>query len=237
MAVELDVAPEREVVIPLVAANQGGASSSDYGTLPTSVTFSATETAKTFTFTATDDSADDDGESVRFSFGTLPGGVSEGSTDETVISITDDDAPSVVVSFAQDAYTVAEGSSVTVAVELDVAPEREVVIPLVATNQGGATSADYGTLPTSVTFSATETAKTFTFTATDDSADDDGESVRFSFGTLPTRGQRGFHRRDRHQYYRRRRAERHGELCAGCLHGGGGQQCHGGGGAGRGAGA
>ena len=119
VAVELDVAPEREVVIPLVAANQGGASSSDYGTLPTSVTFSATETAKTFTFTATDDSTDDDGESVLFTFGTLPGGVSEGSTNETVISITDDDVPSVVVSFAQDAYTVAEGSSVTVAVELD----------------------------------------------------------------------------------------------------------------------
>ena len=187
VAVELDVAPEREVVIPLVAANQGGASS-----LPTTApcppaspslpprrrrrspsrppTTAPTTTARAF----------------RFTFGTLPSGVSEGSTDETVISITDDDAPSVVVSFAQDAYTVAEGSSVTVAVELDVAPEREVVIPLVATNQGGATSADYGTLPTSVTFSATETAKTFTFTATDDSADDDGERVRFSFGTLPT---------------------------------------------------
>ena len=97
---------------------------------------------------------------------------------------------------------MAEGGTVTVAVELDVAPEREVVIPLSAANQGGASSSDYGTLPTSVTFSATETAKTFTFTATDDSADDDGESVRFSFGTLPTGVSEGS-TDDRHQYYRR----------------------------------
>ena len=110
---------------------------------------------------------------------------SAGTTRETVISITDDDVPSVVASFAQDAYTVAEGSSVTVTVELDAAPEREVIIPLVAANQDGATSADYGTLPASVTFAATDTEQTFTFTATDDSADDDGESVRLTFGTLP----------------------------------------------------
>ena len=186
VTVELDVAPERQVIIPLTATSQGGATSSDYGTLPASVTFAATDTEKTFTFTATDDSDDDDGESVKFTFGTLPTGVSEGSTNEAVISITDDDAPSVVASFGRDAYTVAEGSSVTVTVELDAAPERQVVIPLSATNQGGATSADYGTPPAGVTFAATDTEKTFTFTATDDSADDDGESVKFTFGTLPT---------------------------------------------------
>ena len=109
------------------------------------------------------------------------------SNNEATVAITDDDAPaSVTVDFAQDSYTVAEGSSVTVTVELDVAPERQVIIPLSATNQGGATSSDYGTLPASVTFAATDTEKTFTFTATDDSADDDGESVKFTFGTLPT---------------------------------------------------
>ena len=100
---------------------------------------------------------------------------------------------------------MAEGSSVTVTVELDAAPEREVVIPLVAANQGGATSADYGSLPTSVTFAATDTEKTFTFTATDDSADDDGESVKFTFGsTLPTGvSEDAFHQRGHRCHYRR----------------------------------
>ena len=70
---------------------------------------------RTFTFTATDDTTDDDGESVKFTFGsTLPTGVSEGSTNEATVAITDDDAPaSVTVNFAQAcSYTVAEGSSV-----------------------------------------------------------------------------------------------------------------------------
>ena len=41
-----------------------------------------------------------------------PTGVTVGSTDETIISITDDDVPSVTVSFEESSYTVAEGNSV-----------------------------------------------------------------------------------------------------------------------------
>ena len=185
VTVTLDDDPERQVVIPLTRTNEGGASDSDYSGVPASLTFASGDTEKTFTFTANSDSADDDGERVKVGFGTLPAVATAGSTNEAVISITDDDVPSVVASFAQASYTVAEGSSVTVTVELDAAPEREVIIPLVAANQDGATSADYGTLPTGVTFAATDTEKTFAFTATDDSADDDGESVRLTFGTLP----------------------------------------------------
>ena len=174
------------MVIPLTAANQGGATSADYGTLPTGVTFAATDTEKTFTFTATDDSADDDGESVKFTFGSLPTGVSEGSTNEAIVAITDDDAPaSVTVNFAQASYTVAEGSSVTVTVELDDDPERQVVIPLTRTNEGGASDSDYSGVPANLTFASGDTEKTFTFTANSDSDDDDGERVKVGFGTLP----------------------------------------------------
>ena len=55
--------------------------------------------------------------------------MSAGTTNETIVSITDDDLPSVAVSFAQGSYTVAEGSSVTVKVQLDADPERTVTIP------------------------------------------------------------------------------------------------------------
>ena len=44
-------------------------------------------------FTAASDSVDDDGESVKLTFG-VPTGVSTGTTDEAVVSITDDDVPS-----------------------------------------------------------------------------------------------------------------------------------------------
>ena len=187
VAVRLSADPERSVTIPLTKTNQGGASADDYSGVPASLTFNAGDTEKTFDFAATADAVDDDGESVKLEFGTLPTGVSEGSTDETTVSITDDDVPAVTVSFEQGSYTVAEGSSVTVKVKLSVAPQRQVVVPLTKTGQGGASPADYSGVPDSVTFEAADTEKTFSFSATQDTVDDDEESVKLGFGaTLPT---------------------------------------------------
>ena len=181
--VELNEAPERPVTVPLTATNRGGATSSDYSAVPANVTFSATETSQTFTFSATDDSVDDDDESVVLSFGTLPTLVTAGSPSTSTVRITDDDVPAVTVSFGSETYDAAEGGSVTVTVELSEAPERSVTIPITRSNQDGATNGDYSGVPANVTFSATETSKTFTFSATDDSVDDDDESVRLGFGT------------------------------------------------------
>ena len=109
--------------------------------MPSSVTFDADEMSKTITFTAADDSIDDDDESVLLAFGTsLPSGVTAGTPATTTVSITDNDDPQVTVMFGADAYTVAEGDTVTVTVTLSADPER-TVDPLTATNQGSATSA------------------------------------------------------------------------------------------------
>ena len=101
----------------------------------------------------------------------------------TTVSITDDDVPQVTVSFNQAAHTVAEGDMVTVTVTLSADPEREVAIELTATDQDGATSADYSGVPMSVTFGAGQTEQTFIFRATADDEDDDGEKVLLAFGT------------------------------------------------------
>ena len=186
VAVTLSTAPGSEVTIPLTKAEQGGASSADYSGIPADLTFDSTDTSKTFTFTATPDTIDDDGESVKLGFGMLPGGITAGSTSETTVSITDDDDPGVKVSFEQGSYTVAEGNSVTVKVKLDADPERTVTIPLTATGQGGADADDYSGVPQSVTFESGDTEKTFSFMAEADDEDDDGESVKLTFGTLPT---------------------------------------------------
>ena len=50
---------------------------------------------------------------------------------------------------------------------------------------GGATDADHEPIPTVVSFAVGERTKTITVTATDDTVDDDGESVSIGFGTLP----------------------------------------------------
>ena len=193
VTVTLSAAPEREVVVPIDTTDEGGASSDDYSLSETSVTFGPTETSKTFTFTAADDAEDDDGESVKLTFGSpLPAGVSRGSVPETTVSITDDDVPAVEVSFEHSTYNVSEGSGVTVKVKLNVEPERPVDITLIPANQGDTSNDDYSGVPTSLTFGPTDTSKTFTFTATQDSVDDDGESVKLTFGSqLPAGVSRG----------------------------------------------
>ena len=184
--VTLSEDPKRPVTIPISKANRGGASDADYSGVPASVTFESTDTERTFTFRATDDTVDDDGESVTLSFGTLPDWVTEGAPATATVSITDNDVPDVTVSFGAAAYSATEGGTVTVKVTLTADPERPVTIPIDKTEQGGAGSADYSGVPASVAFESGETERSFTVTATDDTVADDGESVTLSFGTLPT---------------------------------------------------
>ncbi len=185
--VTLSADPERTVTISLSKTDQGGATSADYSGVPADVTFNSGDTSKTFTFTATHDTVDDDGENVKLTFGTLPAGVGEGTTNETVVSINDDDVPEVTVSYGASTYTVAEGGTVTVKVKLSADPERTVEVPIVQEPFDGASSADYSGVPATVTFNAGDTEKTFTFSATQETVDDDGEKVKLTFGTLPTR--------------------------------------------------
>ena len=162
VTVTLSADPERTVTIPITKTNQGGATSADYTGVPASVTFNSGDTSKSFTFAATADTIDADNESVKLTFGTMPDGVSAGSTSETTISITDDDAPSVTVSFGASTYSVDETddttttmvkeNEATVTVTLSADPERTVTIPISKTNQGGATSADYSGVSDNVAF-------------------------------------------------------------------------------------
>ena len=202
---ELDDDPEKTVVVPIARTDQGGAGSGDYSGVPATITFESGDTSKSFTFTATDDAQDDDDESVQLAFGpTLPSGVTQGTPAGTLVRITDNDDPQVKVSYGLAEYTAAEGSSVTVTVELDADPERTVVIPVTHTARAGATSADYSGVPESVTFDAGETEQTFALSADDDTVDDDDEEVLITFGTLPTGGLGRDGQGDVGQHHRRR---------------------------------
>ena len=191
VAVTLTADPERTVIIPLTTTGQGGVSNADYSGVPASVTFNTGETSKTFTFTAAQDDVDDDDESVKLTFGTLPDRVSEGTEAETTVSIGDDDDPYVDVEFGAATYSADEGGTVTVTVTLSADPERTVTILLIKTEQGGVASDDYSGVPASVTFNTGETSKTFTFSATQDEVDDDDEGVKVAFETLSDRVSEG----------------------------------------------
>ncbi len=187
VTVTLSAAPEREVVVPIDTTDEGGASSDDYSLSETSVTFGPTETSKTFTFTAADDAEDDDGESVKLTFGSaLPAGVSRGSVPETTVSINDDDVPAVEVSFDSATYSATEGGlDAVVTVQLSSPAPHRVEIPITAAGMSGASDDDWTGVPEELIFASGEQSKTFTVTASDDTVEDDGETVELGFGALP----------------------------------------------------
>ena len=99
--------------------------------MPQSITFNSGETNKTFVITATDDSVDDDNESVTLTFGMLSDRVEAGNPATTTVALIDNDVPLVSVSFDQVTYEATEGGSAAmVIVTLSTYPERTVAIPL-----------------------------------------------------------------------------------------------------------
>ena len=113
---------------------------------------------------------------------TAPDGV---TTREYRVVVTRPAAP-ITVAFAASAYTASEGAkAAAVAITLDAEPDRDITIPLVATPGGGASTDDYSA-PPSVTFVAGGAlTQTITVSAAIDAAEESGEHVVLSFGTLP----------------------------------------------------
>ena len=181
----LDSQPTADVTVTI-----NDPSNTDVTAEPASLTFSSTDwnTPKTVTVNAAQDAdAEDETATVTHTVTSTDSIYSGASANSVAVMVTDDEVP-VTVQFGATTYEVVEGETVTVAVTLSADPERTVVIPLAATEEGGASSEDYSGVPSSVTINAGETSKTFEFMAMADDASDTGEGVMIGFGTnLPSR--------------------------------------------------
>ena len=189
VSIHLSEPVEIEPLVVRLVVTHVGATAADYTGIPKSVRFGVGEQTQTITVKATDDTDDDDGESVTLSFVNDPNGrvrVRTGPASATV-ALADNDGPRrVTVSFGAVTYTATEGGAdATVRVELDAAPGRSVTVPLTKAHLGNATAADYSGIPMNVTFAANQTSRTFAVMATAGDGSDGGESVSIGFGTLP----------------------------------------------------
>ena len=192
--VTLSVASSRTVTVAYATSDgtgAGGASaSSDYEAASGTLSFSPGSLSRQVTVDVLDDAVDEaESETLGFTLSNpmhavLAGG---GSTLRVSGTILDDDDPTVSVSFGASGYTVSEGASARIPVRLDRDPERRVEVVLVATEQGGASAADYSGVPANVVFDQGVTSAEFLFVATDDGEADAGESVEIGFGSPPDR--------------------------------------------------
>ncbi len=143
------------------------------------VSFGGSQKSKTFPYTAPQDNDCND-ETVNLSFGDLPAGIVRGTPDTSRISITDDDSgpncdpDPITVMFGSDSYSVTEGSRRSITVNLSRSPGENVDIPVTVSPGSNET----------LRFSSSQTSRSFTYTAPQDS-DCDDETVNLSFGDLP----------------------------------------------------
>ena len=177
----LAAALSSDVTVPLVQ-RRVTAEAGDYSTL-SSITITAGQTTGTGTITANQD-ADNDDETFRVSFGTLPSslGRADGGSGSVRIVIDDDEVPSVSLSADE---SVLEGDAGTVTVHLSSVLSNAVTIPVTVT-AGTAESGDYSPLtPSNVMIPAGQSTGTSTIGMNDD-ADEDDETLTVSLGSLPS---------------------------------------------------
>ena len=148
----------------------------------TSFTFGPEESEATLDVSAVEDSADEDGErvSLELTLDSSSSNVSLGSPSIEEVLLLDDE---VTVSFGEPDYRIVEGQTLNVSVVLDVDPGRNLAITIVGSGVG--TSAVVSGLPATVEFSPGVTEVSFSLSAIDDSADDDGETLLLEFDELP----------------------------------------------------
>ena len=132
---------------------------------------------------AVDDDIDDDDDEVFVTMSApsegLPEGVVFGRTSQRILIIDNDD-PHVTVTLEVNTRTITESSTSvsTLFVNIDVDPERDLVIQVRITEQGGADASDYGIASDNIMFtSGGSRVVIWVIEALDDDVDDDGESL------------------------------------------------------------
>ena len=187
VAVSLTESSLQTVTVDYATSDGTATAGADYVAASATLTFAPGETEKKIQVTITDDEVDEEEEDETFTVRLSSANNASLDVSSSTVTITDDDDPAVTASFGQASYSVDEGGTVEVTVTLNADPEREVTIHLTHDPQGDTGSGDYSGVPENVVFQSDETEKSFTFSATADDIDDDGESVDLGFGTMPDR--------------------------------------------------
>ena len=189
MELQMSTAPQASLSIPLSSADITATSGSDYVLTTTEVTFTPSGSlTQTVMAMITDDSLDEANETFTVSLGSLPSGVTAGTTSSVTLTITDNDSPTV--RFAEQTRSVSESAGiVSLILQLDTAPRTSLSIPLSSGNITATAGSDYTLTTTEVTFTpGGELTQMVTVMISEDSLDEADETFTVSLGTLPTGG-------------------------------------------------
>ncbi len=178
----LSAAGGEDATIPLTITGTATGGGTDYSLSASSITIAAGQTSGSITVTIVDDTAVESNETVIATMSStgLVGAII-GSTNVHTLTINDNDTPPVkTVTFASNSYSVDEGSSVNLVVQIDSAASEDLTFSISQTS-GSAVSADFSSTPDStVTITAGQTSANLNIAAATDALVEGSETAVFT---------------------------------------------------------
>ncbi|EWY39248.1 Hemolysin-type calcium-binding protein [Skermanella stibiiresistens SB22] len=169
-----------DTTVTLTATGTGTGGGTDYTLSSTTITITAGNTTGTATVTAAQDTLDETNETVILDITNVTGGggATESGTQQSTVTITDDDA-APAVSIANSSLTEGNSgtSNMTFTVTLSAASGQAVSVNYATSDNSSASAGvDYVATSGTVTFTAGETSKTFTVTIAGDATVESDET-------------------------------------------------------------
>ncbi|MFA6027570.1 MAG: Calx-beta domain-containing protein [Patescibacteria group bacterium] len=186
---EASYAPALDITVPYIVTGTATGGATDYSITASPITITAGNTTADITVTITNDTLDEDDETVIVTMGDPTNGI-KGATIEHTGTITDNDsAPTVTFTSALQSGAENVGT-MTITAELSTASGKNVSIPYTIAGTATGSGTDYSITASPISITAGNTTANITITVTDDTLDESNETVIATMGS-PTNATQG----------------------------------------------
>jgi hypothetical protein len=182
ITVQLSSASARAVTVHYATGDGSAAAPDDYASKSGNLTFSSSQTSKTFNISIVNDSLDEPDETINLALSS-PSNATLGTPAGATITIQDDDSPPSV-NFSSSGYSVNEGAgTATITAQLSAASGKIVTVNYATSNGTAIAPGDYSVTSGNLSFSPGQTSKTFNISIVNDSLDEPDETVNLALSS------------------------------------------------------
>ncbi|MFH1253067.1 MAG: Calx-beta domain-containing protein [Candidatus Uhrbacteria bacterium] len=186
---ELSAVSGRDVLVPYTLTGTATGSGTDYSITVSPITVTAGNTTADITITITNDTLDENNETVIVTMGS-PTNATQGATTVHTATINDNDDTPTVSFTASSQSAVESAGTMTITAELSAVSSLGVVVPYTLTGTATGSGTDYSITTTPITITAGQTTADITITITNDTLDENNETVIVTMGS-PTNATQG----------------------------------------------
>jgi len=183
ITVKLSSPSATAVTVDYATSDGTATTGEDYTAASGTLSFAAGETTKTFAIPITDNTLNENNETVNLTLSNPTGGAALGEPSQTTLTINDDDAMPTV-QFNAATYTAGENAGkATITVQLSAASGRPVEVSYISSDGTATDGSDYAGVDDNLTIPAGETSATFDIILLNDNLAEPAETVNLSLNT------------------------------------------------------